>query len=198
MDRTLNNQGYSKYLNSRTKRGFDIVMCIVLFFPAVAAIAFLGLLLLVKEGMPILFIQQRTGKNGKVFQMPKFRTLDVRANPNMPSPKGDDNPLITNAGKLIRKHRLDELPQLFSVIAGQMSLVGPRPELPHIVATYESVHKKRILAKPGITGLWQIMGNHKVAIHQNIKYDLYYLRKASLWLDMKILALTIAFVLKPK
>ena len=79
-----------------------------------------------------------------------------------------------------------------------MSLVGPRPELPGIVATYTLRHTERLIAKPGLTGLWQLMGNHNKPIHRNIKYDLYYLRKAGLWLDIKILIGTIPFVFIPK
>ena len=98
----------------------------------------------------------------------------------------------------MRKYRLDELPQLFSVLTGHMSFVGPRPELPEVVAIYQPIHRKRLSVKPGITGLWQIRGNRTVLIHQDIKYDLYYLRKANFWLDIKILILTVPFVLKPE
>jgi len=130
--------------------------------------------------------------------MPKLRTLRVDANPYEPSAESDNASLVTKTGKFLRRHRLDELPQLFSVLRGHMSVIGPRPELPNVVVTYNSLHKKRLLSKPGITGLWQIMGNHKLQMHHDIKYDLYYLRNASLWLDMKILVMTVPFVMNPK
>jgi lipopolysaccharide/colanic/teichoic acid biosynthesis glycosyltransferase len=79
-----------------------------------------------------------------------------------------------------------------------MSLIGPRPELPNVALRYTSLHRKRFLARPGMTGLWQILGDHKVGMHEDLKYDLYYLRKANLWLDVKVLAMTILFVLNPK
>lgn len=191
-------QKYSKYLHSGTKRCFDIVMCLLLFFPALAVMSFLCLITLIREGRPVFFTHRRIGKNGKPFWMPKIRTMRVDANPYEPSPKTENDPFLTVTGKFLRRHRLDELPQLFSVLAGHMSLVGPRPELPHIVETYAPVHKKRLIARPGITGLWQVMGNHKVAIHQDIRYDLYYVRKASFWLDMKVLVMTVPFVLNPE
>ena len=95
----------------------------------------------------------------------------------------------------MRRHRLDELPQLFSVLTGKMTLVGPRPELPDIVKDYSRKERKRLCIRPGLTGLWQIKASRKHPIHENIRYDFYYLRKANLWLDIRILAETIPFVL---
>lgn len=192
------NREYSAYLDSWTKRCFDIIICSLLLLPALIIIGLASLNILVREGRPAFFIHHRAGKNGKLFWLPKLRTLRVDANPYKPSTKSDNDLLVTMTGKALRRHRLDELPQLFSVLIGDMSLVGPRPELPNVVAAYKSLHKKRLLVKPGITGLWQIMGNHNLEMYQDMKYDLYYLRKASLWLDMKILVMTIPFVLNPK
>jgi len=188
---------YSKYLDSCAKRWFDIAVSLVLILPAIAAIGVLGVIILICEGRPVFFIQRRAGKNGKIFLMPKLRTLRTDANPYKSSPKSEDDPLVTMSGKFLRRHRLDELPQLFSVLTGRMSVVGPRPELGEIVAGYKTIHRKRLAARPGVTGLWQIMGDRRVNIHEDIKYDLYYLRKASLLLDIKILVITIPFVLDP-
>jgi len=190
------NREYSTYLDSWTKRCFDIVMCLLLLPPSLIAVGLAGLTILIRDGRPVFFIHRRAGKNGKLFWMPKLRTLRVEANPYKPSAKYDDGPLVTKTGKFLRNYRLDELPQLFSVLTGHMSLVGPRPELANIVATYKSLHKKRLLTKPGVTGLWQVMGNHRIAMHRDMKYDLYYLRKAGLWLDIKILVMTVLFILK--
>ena len=198
MNDDKNKQRYSNYLDSKIKRCFDIIICLLLFLPALTVVIFLGLIILIIEGRPVFFIHWRAGRNGQLFLMPKLRTLRSDANPYKPSPKSDNEPFFTITGKFLRRCRLDELPQLFCVLTGRMSLVGPRPELPSIVATYAPLHKKRLTAKPGITGLWQVRGNHKVAIHQDIKYDLYYLRKAGFRLDMKILVMTIPFVLNPK
>lgn len=198
MDSYTRNQEYSMYLHSWTKRAFDIVMCLLLLLPALIIMGSASLNVLIREGWPVFFIHHRVGKNGKLFLLPKLRTLRVDADPYESSTKSNNKHLVTVTGKFLRRHRLDELPQLFSVLTGRMSLVGPRPELPNVVATYDSLHKKRLLAKPGITGLWQIMGNRYLKMHQDIKYDLYYLRKAGLWLDIKILVMTIPFVLNPK
>jgi lipopolysaccharide/colanic/teichoic acid biosynthesis glycosyltransferase len=173
-------------------------MCLLLLLPALIIIGLASLNILIREGRPVFFIHRRAGKNGKLFWMPKLRSLRVDADPYEPPTESNNELLTTVTGKSLRRHRLDELPQLFSVLTGRMSLVGPRPELPNVVVTYSPLHKKRLLAKPGITGLWQIMGNHNIRIHQDIKYDLYYLSKASLWLDIKILVMTIPFVLNPK
>jgi len=108
----------------------------------------------------------------------------------------DVNALTTKTGPFLRRHRLDELPQLFSVLAGKMSLVGPRPELSDVVKEYSRKECKRLCIRPGLTGIWQIKASRSQPIHENIQYDLYYLRKASLWLDIRILAGTIPFVLK--
>lgn len=188
----------SRYLNSRTKRCFDILVCVILFLPSLILIGFLALIVLVRDGLPVFFVQRRVGRNGTLFWMPKLRTLPTDADPYKPSSSFDDSLLISATGKFLRRHRLDELPQLLSVLTGHMSLVGPRPDLPHIATTYRSKPKKRVLAKPGISGLWQVMGNRELGMHQDIKYDLYYIRNASLWLDVKILLMTIPYLVKSR
>ena len=188
----------SKYLHSRSKRCLDIVVSLLLLLPATVVMACAGLLILVREGPPILFLQNRVGKNGELFRMPKLRTLRTDCDPYVPPAGHDLSPYVTATGCPLRRHHLDELPQLFTVLAGRMSLVGPRPELPGVVATYSPLPRKRLLMKPGLTGLWQVMANHNVPIHRNLKYDLYYLRKASLWLDVRLLILTIPFVVRPR
>lgn len=198
MVRDARNQQYSRYLDSWTKRSFDIVMCSFLLLPALIVLGLTGLNVLIREGRPVFFVHRRVGKNGRLFRLFKLRTLHPDTNPYKPSARSENDLLVTTAGRSLRRHRLDELPQLFSVLTGRMSLVGPRPELPNVVASYKSIHKKRLLIKPGITGLWQIMGNHNISMREGVKYDLYYLRRGSLWLDIKILVMTIPFVLDPK
>ena len=191
------NQNYSGYLDSITKRSFDIAASVLLLGPAIVLLAWAITYCLIRKQRSLFFIQQRVGKHGKIFRMPKLRTLQDHDAPPGSSPKPGSSLVLTPAGKFLRRHRLDELPQLFSVLTGQMSLVGPRPELPRIVATYDERHKKRLAAKPGITGLWQILGDRNRRIHENMMYDLYYLRNASLRLDIKILFMTIPFILDP-
>jgi len=190
-------RNYSGYLDSITKRCFDIAASVVLLGPALVLLAWAITYCLIRKQRSLLFIQQRVGKHGKIFRMPKLRTLEGTYGPGGSSPKAGDGPIFTPAGKFLRRHRLDELPQLFSVLTGRMSLVGPRPELPRIVATYDDRHKQRLAATPGITGLWQILGDRNRRIHENMMYDLYYLRNASLRLDIKILFMTIPFILDP-
>ena len=122
--------------------------------------------------------------------MPKFRTMTYGLN--------SVSPHVTRLGMILRRHRLDELPQLVSVLIGHMSLVGPRPELTRIVATYDSRHRRRLSVRAGVTGLWQLRGSRRKPIHEEIEYDLYYLRRASACLDAQILAATVLFMLAPR
>ena len=194
----ISDQIYSRYLDSRTKRCFDILVCAILFFPSLVLMGLLALIVLTRDGRPVFFVHRRVGRDGKLFWMPKLRTLHTDADPYKPSSGSDSSLLITATGKFLRRHRLDELPQLLPVLTGHMSLVGPRPDLPHVATTYRPVHRKRLLAKPGICGLWQLMGDRQLRMHQDIKYDLYYLHNASLWLDIKILLMTVPFLLNPE
>jgi len=187
----------SRYLDSWTKRCFDLLVCLLLLTPAIAIMGCAALAILLREGRPVLFLQDRVGRHGRLFRMPKLRTLRVDSEPYRSKTEYDLRSYVTSTGRMLRRHKLDELPQLFTVLTGRMSLVGPRPELPGIVATYNAFHRKRLLMKPGATGLWQVLANHTMPIHRNLKYDLYYLRHASLRLDIKLVFLTLGYVLKP-
>ena len=187
----------SPYLDSWIKRCFDVATCLVLLPVAMIIMGWAAIAILIKEGRPVLFVQKRVGKGGGLFNMPKLRTLRPDTAPYRPKTEYDLETHVTPTGSVLRKHKLDELPQLFTVLTGRMSLVGPRPELPGVVANYSAFQRKRLLMKPGVTGLWQVLADHEAPIHRNLKYDLYYLRKATLWLDARLLCLTIRFVLKP-
>jgi lipopolysaccharide/colanic/teichoic acid biosynthesis glycosyltransferase len=187
---------YSPYLDSITKRCFDITLCLILLVPAVLILLTILPVVLIIDGWPVLFFQRRAGKNGKKFLMPKIRTLKNHTHPNKPTCSYDIEAFTTKTGRFLRRHRLDELPQIFSVMGGKMSLVGPRPELPDVVENYSAKELKRLCARPGLTGLWQIKAPRNQPIHKNIGYDLYYLRHASLWLDIRILCETVPFVLR--
>jgi lipopolysaccharide/colanic/teichoic acid biosynthesis glycosyltransferase len=187
----------SKYLDSSAKRVFDIAICAVILAPVLAVIALTALVTLLMEGRPAFFFQRRLGKNGILFRIAKIRTMYPHADPYRPSPKSDDRELVTATGRFLRKHRLDELPQVFSVLSGHMSVVGPRPQIPQAVSEYGRAQRRRLVVRPGVTGLWQVLADRNKPICDNMKYDLYYLRKASLRLDLKILLLTIIFVVRP-
>ena len=168
-------------------------MCLVLFSPMflVAALA----IKLDSKG-PIFFRQKRVGLHAKIFDIYKFRTMTTDTDPYAVNPVDVHDTRITRMGRFLRKSSLDELPQIINVLKGEMSLVGPRPEMPFIVETYEEVHKERLKAKPGITGLWQLSCDRERPIHENMDYDLYYIRNCSFSLDVAILIETLIFAFR--
>jgi lipopolysaccharide/colanic/teichoic acid biosynthesis glycosyltransferase len=109
------------------------------------------------------------------------------------SPADVTDPRITRVGRFLRRSSLDELPQLLNVVRGEMSLVGPRPEMPFIVEQYEPVHRQRLVVKPGITGLWQLSADRAYRIHENLEYDLYYIRHRNFFMDVAVLLHTLVF-----
>ena len=134
--------------------------------------------------------------NGKLFEIFKFRSMTTEADPYAVNPTDRNDARVTRVGRFLRETSLDELPQLFNVLKGDMSFVGPRPEMPFIVDTYEEIHRERLKALPGITGLWQLSGDRKKAIHENMNYDLYYVRNRSFSLDVAILMETLIFAFR--
>jgi len=112
------------------------------------------------------------------------------------SPQASDDPRITRVGRFLRRTSLDELPQLLNVLKGDMSLVGPRPEMPFIVEQYSPIHRQRLQVTPGITGLWQLSADRAFLIHENIQYDLYYIRNRSFFMDLAILLHTVVFAMR--
>jgi lipopolysaccharide/colanic/teichoic acid biosynthesis glycosyltransferase len=143
-----------------------------------------------------LFRQERVGLNGEPFRMFKFRTMYTDASAYAYSPKESDDPRITRLGRFLRRTSLDELPQLLNVLIGNMSLVGPRPEMPFIVETYTERHAQRLQVTPGITGLWQLSGDRSYLIHENLEYDLYYIKHRNFFMDLAILLHTTIFAMR--
>jgi len=185
-------------LNSALKRIFDIVVSLLLaglMSPVLVAVYLL--LLAGGKGSPI-FRQTRVGLNGKCFTLIKFRTMKPESGEYEVAPVSADDSRITGLGRFLRRTSLDELPQLFNVLAGSMSLVGPRPEMPFIVEGYLEWQRHRLDVKPGLTGLWQIMGRKDLPLHENLEYDFYYIRNQSLMLDFSILLRTVATVVLGK
>jgi len=144
---------------------------------------------------PIFFSQERVGRDGRKFKIYKYRTMGTETKQYAVAPIDQDDPRITTAGKWLRKTSLDELPQLWNVLKGDMSMVGPRPEMPFIVDEYEDWQKRRLDVKPGVTGLWQVIGRKNLPLHLNMQYDFYYISNQSLLLDLEILIKTIPAVL---
>ncbi len=145
---------------------------------------------------PAMFWQTRIGKDGKPFRIAKFRTMYVTDCGDEEAPSNESDPRVTRVGKWLRRYSMDELPNFHNVFMGDMSLVGPRPEMPFIVEGYDRRHKERLLVKPGITGLWQISYARQYAIHDNLDYDIYYIENQSILLDAVILVLTLVAVVR--
>jgi exopolysaccharide biosynthesis polyprenyl glycosylphosphotransferase len=201
------------------KRASDIVI-------AVIALVVLSPLLLiiscvVKFGSrgPVMFRQERVGMDGRIFLCYKFRTMHTDSDDSIhreayrrniegavQANAGDtdkpvfgkvrDDPRVTNAGRWLRRSSLDELPQLLNVLIGDMSIVGPRPPIPYEVEEYDLWHRKRLDMKPGITGLWQVSGRNRLTFEEMVRIDLFYIENWSLWLDLKVILLTLPAVLR--
>jgi lipopolysaccharide/colanic/teichoic acid biosynthesis glycosyltransferase len=202
-------------LNGIIKRLFDVIFSVIGF--VIASPIILVVSILIKKGSEgsIFYPAKRMGKDGKIFTMYKFRTMVLNADKiGGPSTSADD-PRLTKIGNFIRKYKLDELPQFFNILKGEMSFVGPRPEVPSEVETYDPEVKKTILSvKPGLTDLASIAGLHEEEIlrgsedpheayrriirPQKIKLQLEYIKKNSLWLDVKILTKTFVNVFTEK
>ena len=177
------------------KRIFDLLAAstlIVLLAPFLFAIA---VLIRLDSPDPIMFRQLRVGKNGKLFTLYKFRSMRIDASQYEFSPTDADDPRITRIGRFLRRTSLDELPQLINVVKGDMSLVGPRPEMPFIAERYSAADRQRLRVTPGITGLWQLSADRAFLIHENIQYDLYYIRNRSFFMDFAILLHTLVFAM---
>jgi exopolysaccharide biosynthesis polyprenyl glycosylphosphotransferase len=191
------------------KRALDILLAgsaLLFALPVMLAVA---LAIKIESKGPVFFKQRRVGEGGRFFHMFKFRSMVVNAEAlqatvNKTSADGKtlhkhkDDPRVTRVGKFIRKTSLDELPQLLNVLLGDMSLVGPRPELPWLVEQYEAWQRERFLMPQGITGWWQVTGRSDKPCHLSTEDDLHYIRNYSLWMDIKIMMMTIPALLKGK
>jgi len=188
------------------KRFFDLVFG---FFALILSLPIMGLsvfLVYLEGGFPVIFCQKRVGKDGKLFEIFKIRTMvnnaeqlqsqiEQRAIDGNLISKMKDDPRVTHVGRWLRRFSLDELPQLFNVLAGTMSLVGPRPELPYLAERYEPWQLKRFEVLPGITGWWQVNSRSDEPMQLHVEDDLYYIQNYSIWLDLQIMVRTIWVVL---
>jgi undecaprenyl phosphate N,N'-diacetylbacillosamine 1-phosphate transferase len=147
---------------------------------------------------PAIFRQERAGKGGKPFMFYKFRTMKANIDPFGASPKSANDPRLTVVGRWLREYSLDELPQLFNVLKGDMSIIGPRPLYVSQMAEWNERQKKRLLVKPGLTGLAQISGRGGLTREEKLELDVKYVETAGFWLDLKIILATIAGVFRRK
>ncbi len=171
------------------KRIFDIIasgLALIILLPIFAVI---GIFIKLDSKGPVFFIQERVGKDGKIFRAYKLRTMVDKAEKMDKGLKKDD-PRITRVGRYLR-WGIDELPQLINVFKGDMSLVGPRPTLVEQVEQYTKEHRRRLEMKPGITGWALVNGRNKLSWIEKIEYDIWYIDHWSLWLDLKILLMTL-------
>lgn len=201
------------------KRCFDFITAVVLILLSLPLLIVISLAIKLTSKGPVLFVQERVGLGGKPFKFYKFRSMahnndtkiheefmqklirgeiEAEAGEESPKFKMDKDPRITPFGHFIRKTSLDELPQLFNVLNGSMSLVGPRPPIPYEVQAYKSWHLHRLSIKPGVTGLWQVSGRSSLAFDDMVQLDLEYIERRSILLDLKILFQTIPAALDIK
>ena len=191
------------------KRVFDLLVTIFLLPVSLLIMLFIAISIKIEDRGPILFRQKRVGENGRMFNMYKFRTMVPEAEElrhlveNTDEEgnliyKSDHDPRVTRVGRFLRKTSLDELPQLLNILKGEMSLVGPRPEMPYLVEMYEPWQRKRFAVPQGITGWWQVNGRSDKPMHLNTEDDLYYVQNYSLLLDIQILLKTVLVVLRGK
>jgi exopolysaccharide biosynthesis polyprenyl glycosylphosphotransferase len=191
------------------KRIFDLSVgsALTLFFLPLMGIIVIAIKL--DSPGPVLFKQVRLGENGRLFEMYKFRSMMDRAESlqsqiNQVDEEGNvihkckDDPRVTKVGRFLRRWSLDELPQFFNVLRGDLSLIGPRPELPWLVDEYEIWQRKRFAVPQGITGWWQVNGRSDKMMHLHTDEDLYYIQNYSLWLDIYILLKTPWVILRGK
>jgi exopolysaccharide biosynthesis polyprenyl glycosylphosphotransferase len=186
---------------------FDVIVSTILIILLAPVMLLIAVLIKLESPGPVIFRQERIGEHGRRFQMLKFRTMYQDADRRWQEVakrdeqgrlihKVKDDPRVTRVGRKLRRTSLDELPQLFNVLRGEMSLVGPRPEMPYIAAEYEPWQWQRFRVPPGITGWWQINGRSEKPMHLHTEDDLYYIQNYSFWLDLRILMRTLIVVWK--
>jgi exopolysaccharide biosynthesis polyprenyl glycosylphosphotransferase len=193
-------------LDALVKRAVDIALSMAVLVVGAPLLALIALAIKLDSPGPIFFRQARVGKDGRTFVCFKFRTMCIDAEERLkellsrneadgPLFKMRDDPRRTRVGRLLRKTSLDELAQVFNILRGEMSWVGPRPPTPAEVARYEEWHRQRLLVTPGLTGLWQVSGRSDLTFDEMVLLDLYYAEHWSPWLDLKIMLRTVPAVL---
>jgi lipopolysaccharide/colanic/teichoic acid biosynthesis glycosyltransferase len=192
------------------KRGFDFLVSLILLLALSPVFALIALLVKLEDGGPIFFAQTRVGRYAKPFKMFKIRSMCLDAEARWATLvsqnhhaegitfKIKDDPRITRVGRWLRKFSLDELPQLYNVLIGDMSLVGPRPPLPREVQRYTLADHRRLAAHPGITCFWQVAGRSEIDFSGQVKLDVAYIEQQSFWIDLKVLLKTVPAVLAGK
>ena len=180
------------------KRVLDILIAVVAMVILSPVFVVIWITIKLSSKGPIIFKQKRAGKNSKPFVFYKFRTMKADVEPFGASPKSGRDPRLTKVGKFLREYSLDELPQLFNVLKGDMSIVGPRPLYISQIPEWNERQKKRLLVKPGLTGLAQIEGRAELTREEKLEFDVKYVETTSVLTDIMIILATIAYVFKRK
>jgi exopolysaccharide biosynthesis polyprenyl glycosylphosphotransferase len=189
------------------KRLIDLVGAVLGLIVLAPLLGGIALAIIATDGRPVLYRQERVGLHGRRFMVVKYRSMVKEADALLDSLRDKNeihghafkmtaDPRVTRVGRFLRKSSLDELPQLWNVLRGEMSLVGPRPPLPTEVDAYDIWHRRRLSMKPGITGLWQIEGRHEPEFDRWVEKDLEYIDRWSPWLDIQIIMRTIPAMLR--
>jgi len=187
-----------------TKRVFDLTLAAVGLLLSLPLWIVISVAIYLEDGRPLLFIQKRVGKNGKEFTAYKFRTIYRRYDDQVGHALAlhAEDKKVTRVGKVLRRTALNELPQLLNILRGDMSFVGPRPEPPEFIAAYEkevpNLGRMRYQVRPGLTGIAQVYGPHNMAPRNKLRYDLFYMRRRSFWLDMKLIGMSVWNTLRAK
>jgi undecaprenyl phosphate N,N'-diacetylbacillosamine 1-phosphate transferase len=181
------------------KRALDLFLCVIALPLVLPVLAVCSIAVRLTSEGPVLFRQKRLGKDGHIFEMLKFRSMYVNApdlrNPDGSTWNGADDPRVTRAGNWLRRTSLDELPQILNILRGEMSIVGPRPDVPDALRRYRPQDRARLSVKPGVTGWAQVHGRNSLPWEVRRDYDLKYAAKASMRLDLQIILRTIPMVL---
>lgn len=182
------------------KRLIDIGFCLIGLLPLFAVMIIIAPIIYLSDRGPIFYNASRLGRNGKVFIMRKFRSMRVNAldirNNDGTTFNSEDDPRVTRIGRFIRKTSLDELPQIFNILIGDMSIVGPRPDLPDAINLYNEEEVLKLTVRPGITGYNQAYYRNSANLHERFRNDVFYAQNVSFMLDMKILFRTFITVIK--
>jgi len=165
------------------KRAFDIIVSLAALVLLAPLLLLIALCIRLNMGAPVFYVQQRPGLDGRLFRIRKFRTMQTG--------EGDDGRRLTGLGRLLRRTSLDELPELFNVVRGEMSLVGPRPLLPQYLPLYSAKQSRRHEVRPGITGWAQVNGRNEISWQEKFELDVWYVDHRSFLLDVRILLMTI-------
>ncbi len=180
------------------KRGLDIIISLSALIILWPILVFIVIAIKVSSNGPTVFKQQRAGKDGNPFVFYKFRTMTTDTDPFGPSPKSSHDPRLTKVGRILREYSLDELPQLFNILRGDMSVIGPRPLYLSQIPEWSKRQKKRLLVRPGLTGLAQISGRGELTREEKLDLDVNYVETASFSADVRIVLATIAYVFSRK